>query len=124
MIFRSHTMTATIRSTPRASRVSRARTAWRSAMSLEYPNGSVDDIAGGLPSENRRVLGMMPHPERAIEPQQGGADGAALFRAVERDAGNRLISARLLRSGPWLRLRARRTCRHVRRFYRMSPARR
>ncbi|MPQ93561.1 phosphoribosylformylglycinamidine synthase subunit PurQ [Thioclava sp. JE_KL1] len=48
---------------------------------VENPNGSVDDIAGVL-SENRRVLGMMPHPERAIEPAQGGADGAALFRAL------------------------------------------
>ncbi|OWY10684.1 phosphoribosylformylglycinamidine synthase I [Thioclava sp. F42-5] len=47
----------------------------------ENPNGSVDDIAGVL-SENRRVLGMMPHPERAIEAAQGGADGAALFRAL------------------------------------------
>ena len=48
---------------------------------VKNPNGSVDDIAGVL-SENRRVLGMMPHPERAIEPAQGGADGAALFRAL------------------------------------------
>ncbi|MEO1949011.1 phosphoribosylformylglycinamidine synthase I [Thioclava sediminum] len=48
---------------------------------VENPNGSVDDIAGVL-SENRRVLGMMPHPERAIEAAQGGADGAALFRAL------------------------------------------
>ena len=47
----------------------------------ENPNGSVDDIAGVL-SANRRVLGMMPHPERAIEDAQGGADGAALFRAL------------------------------------------
>ncbi|MBN2739284.1 MAG: phosphoribosylformylglycinamidine synthase subunit PurQ [Rhodobacteraceae bacterium] len=48
---------------------------------VENPNGSVDDIAGVL-SANRRVLGMMPHPERAIELAQGGADGAALFRAL------------------------------------------
>ncbi|MBC7147560.1 MAG: phosphoribosylformylglycinamidine synthase subunit PurQ [Thioclava marina] len=48
---------------------------------VENPNGSVDDIAGVL-SENRRVLGMMPHPERVIEDAQGGADGAALFRAL------------------------------------------
>lgn len=48
---------------------------------VENPNGSVDDIAGVL-SANRRVLGMMPHPERAIEDAQGGADGAALFRAL------------------------------------------
>jgi phosphoribosylformylglycinamidine synthase subunit PurQ / glutaminase len=44
-------------------------------------NGSVGDIAGIL-SENRRVLGMMPHPERAADPALGGTDGAALFRSV------------------------------------------
>ena len=45
------------------------------------PNGSVDDIAGIL-SGNRRVLGMMPHPERAVDPLHGGTDGAALFRSL------------------------------------------
>lgn len=45
------------------------------------PNGSMADIAGVL-SENRRVLGMMPHPERVVDPAQGGTDGAALFRSL------------------------------------------
>ena len=45
------------------------------------PNGSVDDIAGVL-SENRRVLGMMPHPERAADPRLGGTDGAVLFQGL------------------------------------------
>jgi len=45
------------------------------------PNGSMADIAGIL-SENRRVLGMMPHPERVVDPAQGGTDGVALFRAL------------------------------------------
>ncbi len=45
---------------------------------LDNPNGSMKDIAGIL-SENRRVLGMMPHPERAISPLQGSADGRAMF---------------------------------------------
>ncbi len=44
-------------------------------------NGSVADIAGIL-SENRRVLGMMPHPERAADPALGGADGRALFAGL------------------------------------------
>ncbi|MFN3823999.1 MAG: phosphoribosylformylglycinamidine synthase subunit PurQ [Pseudorhodobacter sp.] len=44
-------------------------------------NGSAHDIAGIL-SENRRVLGMMPHPERAIDAAQGSADGSVLFRSV------------------------------------------
>jgi phosphoribosylformylglycinamidine synthase len=45
------------------------------------PNGSMADIAGIL-SENRRVLGMMPHPERVVDSAQGGTDGVALFRAL------------------------------------------
>lgn len=48
---------------------------------VENPNGSVDDIAGVL-SENRRVLGMMPHPERAAEAAHGDTDGAALFAGL------------------------------------------
>ncbi|MCC5969662.1 MAG: phosphoribosylformylglycinamidine synthase subunit PurQ [Pararhodobacter sp.] len=47
----------------------------------QTPNGSVDDIAGIL-SANRRVLGMMPHPERAISPVHGGTDGRALFSGL------------------------------------------
>ena len=47
----------------------------------ENPNGSVDDIAGIL-SENRRVLGMMPHPERMAETSHGGTDGAAMFTGL------------------------------------------
>ena len=48
-------------------------------------NGSQRDIAGVL-SANGRVLGMMPHPERAMEPAahpvMGGADGRRLFENV------------------------------------------
>lgn len=54
----------------------------RIALTYATPiNGSVADIAGVL-SENRRVLGMMPHPERAAEAAHGGADGARLFRGL------------------------------------------
>ena len=45
---------------------------------LDNPNGSVADIAGVV-SKNRRVLGMMPHPERMAEPSHGGTDGKAMF---------------------------------------------
>jgi phosphoribosylformylglycinamidine synthase subunit PurQ / glutaminase len=45
------------------------------------PNGSARDIAGVL-SENGRVLGMMPHPERAIGGQEGGSDGVRLFQSL------------------------------------------
>ena len=44
-------------------------------------NGSVDRIAGIL-SRNRRVLGLMPHPERSADPALGQSDGAALFRSL------------------------------------------
>ena len=45
------------------------------------PNGSTDNIAGVL-SDNRRVLGMMPHPERLADPELGGTDGRALFESL------------------------------------------
>lgn len=44
-------------------------------------NGSVRDIAGIL-NRKGNVLGMMPHPERMVDPLLGGSDGAALFRSV------------------------------------------
>ena len=45
------------------------------------PNGSARNIAGIL-SENRRVLGMMPHPERRADPALGGTEGALLFDSL------------------------------------------
>lgn len=47
----------------------------------EAVNGSARNIAGLL-NKAGNVLGMMPHPERMIEPAQGGSDGRALFAAV------------------------------------------
>ena len=47
----------------------------------DNPNGAKADIAGIL-SENKRVLGMMPHPERAVDEGHGGTDGVALFRSL------------------------------------------
>ena len=46
-------------------------------------NGSRRDIAGVL-NEAGNVLGMMPHPERAIEPEHGSTDGRALFESAVR----------------------------------------
>ncbi len=57
-----------------------ARVAFRYTKS-ENPNGSARDIAGIL-SENKRVLGMMPHPERAMGRHEGGSDGIALFSGL------------------------------------------
>jgi len=48
---------------------------------LENPNGSTRAIAGIL-SENRNVMGMMPHPERATEPLMGSSDGLVVFESV------------------------------------------
>lgn len=45
------------------------------------PNGSVGDIAG-IVNENKNVLGMMPHPERAIHELLGSVDGVRLFTSI------------------------------------------
>ncbi len=45
------------------------------------PNGSIADTAGLL-DPTGRILGVMPHPERASEPHIGSADGARLFDAA------------------------------------------
>ncbi|HXY10447.1 MAG TPA: phosphoribosylformylglycinamidine synthase subunit PurQ [Terriglobales bacterium] len=45
------------------------------------PNGSLDSIAG-ICSPGRNVLGMMPHPERAAEPELGGTDGYKIFESL------------------------------------------
>jgi phosphoribosylformylglycinamidine synthase len=46
------------------------------------PNGSLNDIAG-ISSADGRIVGLMPHPEHAIDPLTGpGADGLGMFRSV------------------------------------------
>lgn len=47
----------------------------------EGPNGSIEDIAG-IVNEKGNVLGMMPHPERAVHDLIGGSDGLALFKSI------------------------------------------
>ncbi len=47
----------------------------------EAVNGSARNIAGVLNAAGN-VLGMMPHPERMIEPEQGGCDGRTLFESA------------------------------------------
>ena len=44
-------------------------------------NGSARDIAG-IVSDSGNVLGMMPHPERMVEPAHGGTDGRRLFEGL------------------------------------------
>jgi phosphoribosylformylglycinamidine synthase subunit PurQ / glutaminase len=45
------------------------------------PNGALHNIAG-ICDERRRVLGLMPHPERLFEPMLGGTDGRKVFESI------------------------------------------
>lgn len=45
------------------------------------PNGSIDDIAGII-NKQGNVMGMMPHPERAISELLGSTDGKKLFQSI------------------------------------------
>jgi phosphoribosylformylglycinamidine synthase len=47
----------------------------------QNPNGSARDIAGIL-NQKRNVLGLMPHPERVVDPLLGGTDGIKLFQGL------------------------------------------
>ena len=47
----------------------------------QNPNGSARNIAGIL-SEKRNVLGLMPHPERVVDPLLGGTDGRGMFESL------------------------------------------
>lgn len=47
----------------------------------QNPNGSLADIAGII-NEKGNVLGMMPHPERAVDELLGGADGLKMFQSI------------------------------------------
>jgi phosphoribosylformylglycinamidine synthase len=47
----------------------------------DNPNGSVGDIAGVVNRE-RNVMGLMPHPEHAVEPVTGSVDGGRIFASL------------------------------------------
>jgi phosphoribosylformylglycinamidine synthase subunit PurQ / glutaminase len=49
------------------------------------PNGSVSNVAG-ICNEQRNILGMMPHPERASEALLGSEDGLVIFESMMRSA--------------------------------------
>ncbi|MDA8046224.1 MAG: phosphoribosylformylglycinamidine synthase subunit PurQ [Actinomycetota bacterium] len=53
---------------------------------VDNPNGSVGDIAG-ITNDAGNVVGLMPHPERAVDPMSGSTDGAVLLSALIRAAG-------------------------------------
>ena len=50
-------------------------------------NGSINNIAG-IVNDNGRILGMMPHPERAISKSLGGSDGINFFKNIMNRLGN------------------------------------
>jgi phosphoribosylformylglycinamidine synthase len=45
------------------------------------PNGSTGDVAG-VANERGNVVGLMPHPEHAVDPLTGSADGLVLFKSL------------------------------------------
>jgi phosphoribosylformylglycinamidine synthase len=50
-------------------------------VSGQNPNGSARDVAG-VTNEAGNVLGLMPHPEHAVDPLEGSTDGLRVFEAV------------------------------------------
>jgi phosphoribosylformylglycinamidine synthase I len=55
----------------------------------DNPNGSVDDIAGVV-NDHGNVMGLMPHPEHAVDPLLGSGDGAMILASLVDAAGDRL----------------------------------
>jgi len=58
----------------------------------DNPNGSVDDIAGIVNAEGN-VMGLMPHPEHAVDPLLGSTDGALILSGLVEAARERLLAA-------------------------------
>ena len=58
----------------------------------QNPNGSSRDIAG-IVNERGNVLGLMPHPEHAVDPLLGSADGALILASLVEAARDRALAA-------------------------------
>jgi phosphoribosylformylglycinamidine synthase len=58
----------------------------------DNPNGSIDDIAG-VTNADGNVMGLMPHPEHAVDPLLGSTDGALILQALVERARERLFAA-------------------------------
>jgi phosphoribosylformylglycinamidine synthase subunit PurQ / glutaminase len=54
------------------------------------PNGSLAGIAG-ISNRERNVVGLMPHPERAVELPLGSTDGLVIFRSVVESLSHRTV---------------------------------
>jgi phosphoribosylformylglycinamidine synthase len=59
---------------------------------VDNPNGSVDGIAG-ICNEAGNVMGLMPHPEHAVDPLLGSDDGALLLASLVDAARDRVLAA-------------------------------
>jgi phosphoribosylformylglycinamidine synthase subunit PurQ / glutaminase len=57
----------------------------------DNPNGSIDDIAGVVNAEGN-VMGLMPHPEHAVDSLLGSTDGALILQALVDRARERLLA--------------------------------
>ncbi|MGI8414305.1 MAG: phosphoribosylformylglycinamidine synthase subunit PurQ [Solirubrobacteraceae bacterium] len=57
----------------------------------DNPNGSSGDVAG-VCNERGNVLGLMPHPEHAVDPLTGSTDGMAIFASMCAHAGHRVLA--------------------------------
>jgi len=55
-------------------------------------NGSIDDVAG-IVNTDGNVLGLMPHPEHAVDPLLGSADGALILASLVDTARDRVLAA-------------------------------
>jgi phosphoribosylformylglycinamidine synthase subunit PurQ / glutaminase len=60
----------------------------------DNPNGSVDDIAGVV-NERGNVMGLMPHPEHAVDPLLGSTDGALILSSLVVEAERRREARKL-----------------------------
>jgi phosphoribosylformylglycinamidine synthase len=70
---------------------------WQGFIVLRYatgenPNGSADDIAGVINAAGN-VMGLMPHPEHAVDPLLGSADGGLLLASLGDAARDRVAAA-------------------------------
>jgi phosphoribosylformylglycinamidine synthase subunit PurQ / glutaminase len=67
----------------------------RNQIALRYTepvNGSRDDVAGVV-NEHGNVMGLMPHPEHAVDPLLGSADGALILASLVDAARDRALAA-------------------------------
>jgi phosphoribosylformylglycinamidine synthase len=58
---------------------------------VNNPNGSQDEIAG-VCNEAGNVFGLMPHPEHAVDPLTGSADGLTIFESIRAHAEHRVLA--------------------------------